>query len=56
MGLDVRIEMLKHRNPLEKEKLAIGATRLTHPQQMGTLFKVMAVFSPPSLIPIGFEE
>lgn len=56
LGLDVRIEMLKHKNTLDKESLEIGAMRLTHPQQMGVLFKVMAVFSPPSLIPIGFEE
>jgi NADH dehydrogenase [ubiquinone] 1 alpha subcomplex assembly factor 7 len=55
IGLDVRISMLKHKNPLEKEKLEIGAIRLTHPQQMGSLFKVMAVFSPPHLHPIGFE-
>lgn len=56
IGLDLRIEMLKHKNPLEKEALEMGAIRLTHPQQMGTLFKVMAVFSPPSLMPVGFEE
>lgn len=56
MGLDVRIGMLTHKNPSKKANLEIGATRLTHPQQMGTLFKVMAMFSPPSLIPIGFEE
>lgn len=56
IGLDLRIEMLKHKNPSHKESLEVGATRLTHPQQMGTLFKAMAVFSPPSLVPIGFEE
>lgn len=56
IGLDVRVEMLKHKNPSERENLAIGAARLTHPQQMGELFKVMAVFSPPTLTPLGFEE
>lgn len=56
MGFALRVGMLKHKNPSKKESLEIGATRLTHPQQMGTLFKAMAVFSPPSLIPIGFEE
>lgn len=56
IGLDLRIEMLKHKNPLQKENLEIGAMRLTHLHQMGGLFKVMAVFSPPSLIPVGFEE
>jgi SAM-dependent MidA family methyltransferase len=48
--------MLKHQNPAQTANLEIGAIRLTHPQQMGTLFKAMAVFSPPSHIPIGFEE
>lgn len=56
IGLDIRIEMLKHKNPLERENLVMGAIRLTHPQQMGELFKVMAVFSPPLLNPLGFEE
>jgi len=56
IGLDIRIEMLKHKNPLERENLAMGAKRLIHPQQMGELFKVMAVFSPPPLKPLGFEE
>ncbi|MBA3814222.1 MAG: SAM-dependent methyltransferase [Alphaproteobacteria bacterium] len=56
MGFGLRMEMLKHKNPSQKESLEIGATRLTHPQQMGALFKVMAVFSPASLLPIGFEE
>jgi len=56
IGINVRIGMLQHQNPSDKASLAIGATRLTHPQQMGALFKVMAVFSPPSLMPIGFKE
>jgi SAM-dependent MidA family methyltransferase len=56
IGLDLRIEMLKHKNPLKSESLEMGAMRLSHSLQMGTLFKVMAVFSPASLNPIGFEE
>lgn len=56
MGLDMRIEMLKRENPSQKTNLEVAATRLTHPQQMGTLFKVMAVFSPPTIKPAGFEE
>lgn len=55
IGLDVRIEKLKYDNPCQQASLEVGATRLTHPQQMGTLFKVMAVFSPPILTPEGFE-
>jgi len=56
IGLDVRIEMLKYKNPSKKQSLEVGAIRLTHPEQMGSLFKVMAVFSPSSLISIGFEN
>jgi len=56
IGLDVRAEMLKHKNPSQKASLEAAVTRLTHPQQMGTLFKVMAVFSPPTLLPTGFES
>jgi SAM-dependent MidA family methyltransferase len=56
IGLDMRIEMLKHETPSQKANLEMAATRLTHPQQMGTLFKVMAVFSPPTVAPAGFEQ
>lgn len=56
LGLNVRIGMLKRQNPSQAARLEIGGTRLTHPQQMGTLFKAMAVFSPSSHIPIGFDE
>lgn len=56
IGLDIRIEMLKYKNPSERENLDMSAKRLTNPQQMGKLFKVMAIFSPPTLIPLGFEE
>lgn len=56
IGLDLRIEMLKNKNPSQKASLEAASLRLTHSQQMGTLFKVMAVFSPPTLKPIGFES
>jgi NADH dehydrogenase [ubiquinone] 1 alpha subcomplex assembly factor 7 len=55
IGFDTRIEMLKQNNPSQKASLEAAATRLTHPQQMGSLFKVMAVFSPASILPLGFE-
>ena len=55
IGLDVRMEMLKYKNPSQKASLEAGAIRLTHPHQMGTLFQVMAVFSPPTVTPEGFE-
>jgi NADH dehydrogenase [ubiquinone] 1 alpha subcomplex assembly factor 7 len=56
IGLEVRSEMLKQANPSQKASVQAAVTRLTHPQQMGTLFKVMAVFSPLTLIPLGFES
>jgi len=56
IGLDVRIEMLKRTNPSQRASLEAAATRLTHPQQMGALFKVMAVFSPSVLTPAGFDH
>lgn len=56
LGINLRIEMLKRKNPTHAASLELSATRLTHPQQMGTLFKAMAVYSPSSLNPIGFEE
>jgi len=55
IGFNQRIDMLKQKNPSQKASLDAAATRLIHPQQMGTLFKVMAVFSPSSAIPLGFE-
>ena len=55
LGLDKRLEMLKRHNPSQRATLEAAYTRLTHPQQMGTLFKAMTVFSPLSLTPLGFE-
>jgi len=55
MGLDVRLEMLKHKNPSQRAELELAAMRLTHPLQMGSLFKVLAVVSPSSLNPVGFD-
>lgn len=55
IGIDMRIEMLKRENPSQKASLEAAAIRLTHPQQMGDLFKVMAIFSPSTVAPAGFE-
>ena len=56
MGLDIRITLLKHQNPSQAASLDIAAARLTSPQQMGTLFKAMVVFSPSTIKPAGFYE
>lgn len=55
IGLDLRKQILKHKNPSKSANLEASYIRLIHPQQMGVLFKAMAVFSPSSLHPIGFE-
>ncbi|MBY0502067.1 MAG: SAM-dependent methyltransferase [Alphaproteobacteria bacterium] len=55
LGLDLRLQMLKHQNPSKKAQLEASAQRLIHPQQMGSLFKVMIIFSPPSIKPEGFK-
>lgn len=56
LGINKRVEMLKRHNPSQSAKIEAAYTRLTHPQQMGTLFKAMAVCSPFSLTPLGFER
>lgn len=54
LGIDVRFEALKAKNPSQHAVLEAAHIRLTHPLQMGTLFKALAVFSPPTLTPAGF--
>jgi NADH dehydrogenase [ubiquinone] 1 alpha subcomplex assembly factor 7 len=56
IGLDLRAETLKHKNPAQRAHIDVAVARLTHPHHMGSLFKVMAVFSPFFFEPIGFES
>jgi NADH dehydrogenase [ubiquinone] 1 alpha subcomplex assembly factor 7 len=56
IGLDFRKEILKHKNPSKRASLEASYARLIHPQQMGRLFKTMAVFSRFSLPPTGFHH
>lgn len=56
LGIDMRIETLKKASPSHQASLEAAVTRLVHPQQMGSLFKVMAIFSPTTLFPTGFEQ
>ena len=51
-----RIEHLKQVNPTQRGSLEAACTRLTHPSQMGLLFKAFAVTFPMSLKPIGFDN
>lgn len=55
LGLDLRAETLKHKNPSHYASINAAVVRLTHSQHMGELFKAMAVFSPSSLKPAGFD-
>ncbi len=55
LGIDLRIAQLQHKNKQEAAVLNVAHARLTHPCQMGTLFKAMAIVSQ-ALIPGGFHE
>ncbi len=55
LGADLRCEMLLRQASAEqKEAIASGLKRLTSPQEMGELFKVMAVVADPRIEPPGF--
>src|SRR3990167_2015017 len=55
LGVDLRIQLLKNQNPSKSTALDVALTRLTHPLQMGTIFKAMVLFSPLNPTPSGFE-
>ncbi|MBM3467837.1 MAG: class I SAM-dependent methyltransferase [Alphaproteobacteria bacterium] len=55
IGLEIRTQMLVERaTPHQKSALQTAYMRLTHPREMGTLFKVLSLTSDPSLHPFGF--
>jgi NADH dehydrogenase [ubiquinone] 1 alpha subcomplex assembly factor 7 len=56
IGLDIRTEKLcEQASPEQQGSLRTAAVRLTHPSQMGTLFKAMCVASDGFLQPDGFR-
>ena len=56
LGLDVRVAKLAARaTPAQAATLASATRRLTAPQEMGTLFKAMALTPPEAPAPAGFE-
>lgn len=55
LGIEARFNALKNQNPTQTAQLNAAHSRLTHPQQMGSLFKVLAVYSPSTLLPEGFQ-
>jgi NADH dehydrogenase [ubiquinone] 1 alpha subcomplex assembly factor 7 len=57
LGALTRLEALSARASAQQRKgLAAGLLRLLDPDQMGTLFKVMALTSPGLRVPPGFED
>jgi NADH dehydrogenase [ubiquinone] 1 alpha subcomplex assembly factor 7 len=55
MGIDARLDALTTVNPAQAGKLQRQYDRLVAPDQMGELFKVLALAYPPSIPLIGLE-
>ena len=55
LGIAQRAQSLTTANPDRAETIASALTRLTAPDQMGDLFKVMAIHHPDWPIPAGFQ-
>jgi SAM-dependent MidA family methyltransferase len=56
LGIVERAEALSRARPDQAETLQRQLARLIDTDQMGTLFKVLALYSPADVIPPGFEE
>jgi SAM-dependent MidA family methyltransferase len=54
LGIEFRAEALAHANPGHAERLQRELRRLTHPDEMGALFKVICLSSPDLPPPAGF--
>jgi len=55
MGIDVRAALLAKSAPERADEIEAARLRLTAPDQMGNLFKVMALTAPGWPFPAGFE-
>jgi SAM-dependent MidA family methyltransferase len=55
LGIAARAEALSLANPQRRGELQSAADRLTSIEQMGKLFKVIAIHSPDWPAPAGFE-
>ena len=55
LGIIQRADALTRANPDRAETIASALARLTAPDQMGDLFKIMAIHHPDWPIPAGFE-
>jgi len=56
LNIKQRVESLQKQNPTKGGELEAAYARLTHPLQMGLLFKALAMTSPSSLLPLGFNH
>ncbi|MBW0008033.1 MAG: SAM-dependent methyltransferase, partial [Sphingomonas sp.] len=54
LGIDARAQSLSRANPDRADEVQIGLARLTSREQMGELFKVIAIHSPDWPTPAGF--
>jgi len=54
LGIDFRADQLFCSHPDQAGNIAAGLERLTSPQQMGHLFKVLAIVPPSAPLPPGF--
>jgi NADH dehydrogenase [ubiquinone] 1 alpha subcomplex assembly factor 7 len=54
MGIEMRAAVLARAAPAAAEEITVAVKRLTHPDQMGELFKVMALTAPGWPAPAGF--
>jgi SAM-dependent MidA family methyltransferase len=55
IGIDARAAALMKSNPDKAEEVSVALDRLTARNQMGRLFKVIAIHSPEWPVPAGFE-
>ncbi|HEY6049231.1 MAG TPA: SAM-dependent methyltransferase, partial [Sphingomicrobium sp.] len=55
LGIDARAEALARANPDRADDVASALDRLTAPDQMGELFKVIGIHAPDWPAPAGFE-
>ncbi len=54
LGLEARAAALAAANPARADEILAAARRLSHPEAMGSLFKVLAVHAPDWPAPVGF--
>lgn len=55
LGAETRAAMLARSSPDRAEEIAAGLHRLTHPNEMGRLFRALAATGPGAPTPPGFE-